>query len=167
MRQLKIVPAFILAALFGGFMTDPASAQAIYPETADTRAIQRLSADWIAAMNAKDIAKLLTMMTEDIVFLPPGLPPIRGKKAVEAMYKGFFPQFSTVEQTSVLEEVEVAGDWAFIWGTESSVLVLQAGQATIQMEGRGLSILKRQSDGTWRFARSLSNSAPRPARQQP
>ena len=144
-------------------MTKPASAHTA-PEGNDKQAIQQVSADWIAAMNAKDIAKLMTMITEDIVFLPPGLPPIRGKHAVEEMYKAFFPQFSSVQQTAVLEEVEVADDWAFAWGTESTVLVLQAGGASIQMEGRGLSIFKRQPDGSWRFARSLSNSAPRPGR---
>jgi hypothetical protein len=32
--------------------------------------------------------------------------------AVEAMYRSFFPQCSTVEQTVSVEEVQVAGEWA-------------------------------------------------------
>jgi len=118
----------------------------------------------MAAMNGKDISKLMDMIAEDIVFLPPGFPPIRGKQAVEMMYRGFFQQFTKVDQTSTLEEVEVAGDWAYAWGTERTVLFLQTGGAPIQMEGRGLSILRRQPDGSWRFARSLSNSTPRSGR---
>jgi uncharacterized protein (TIGR02246 family) len=145
-------------------MTNPTPDLQTDQDRNDRRAILELGADWMAAMNGKDIAKLMDMLAEDIVFLPPGFPPIRGKQAVEAMYKGFFEQFSKVEQTSSLEEVEVAGDWAFAWGTESTVLFLQAGGAPIQLAGRGLSILRRQPDGSWRFARSLSNSAPQPGR---
>jgi ketosteroid isomerase-like protein len=66
----------------------------------------------LAAVRAKDVARLISMVTEDAIFLPPGFPPIRGRQAVEAMYNSFFPQFSAVEQTVSIEEVEVAGDWA-------------------------------------------------------
>jgi hypothetical protein len=55
-------------------MTNRASAHTPAPERNDKQAIQQVGADWIAAMNAKDIAKLMTMITEDIVFLPPGFP---------------------------------------------------------------------------------------------
>jgi ketosteroid isomerase-like protein len=76
------------------------------------------------------------------------------------MYSRFFPQFSSVEQTANPEEVEVAGDWAFIWGTESFVLVPQAGGAAIRMQGKGMTILRRQSDGSWKFARGINNTLP-------
>jgi uncharacterized protein (TIGR02246 family) len=129
----------------------------------DKQAIHQLSVEWMAALKAKDISKLLSLLTEDVVFLPPGLPPLRGKAAVEAMYKSFLPQFSSIEQQAALEEVEVVGDWAFAWGSESLVLVLQPGGSPIQMDGKGLSILKRQPDGSWKFARAVNNAQPRTA----
>jgi uncharacterized protein (TIGR02246 family) len=125
----------------------------------DRRAIQDLLASWIAAVKAKDVGTLTDMVTDDAVFLPPGFPTVRGKQAVEAMYKRFFPQFSNVEQTSVVEELEVAGDWAFVWGSESLVLVPQTGGARIEMQGKGMSILKRQPDGSWKIARGINNTA--------
>lgn len=39
------------------------------------------------------------------------------------MYGRFFPRFSNVQQTANMEELEVAGEMAFGWGTESLVLV--------------------------------------------
>jgi len=129
----------------------------------DLQSIQRLTEDWTAAVRAKDILRLTDMVTEDAVFLPPGFPPIRGKQAVEAMYNSFFPQFSSVEQTATLEEVEVAGDLAYAWGTESFVLVPMTGGSPIEMQGKGMSILRRQPDGSWKFARGINNSAPRTA----
>lgn len=126
----------------------------------DRQAIQQLMADWTAAVRAKDVSTLTTMVTEDAVFLPPGFPPIRGKQAVERMYTGFFPQFSSVEQTAVVEELEVAGDWAFAWGSEHMILVPQTGGSPIHLQGKGMSILKRQSDGSWKIARGITNAAP-------
>lgn len=126
-------------------------------EIEDKHAIRKLTEDWLAAVRRKDIPTLLTMITEDVVFLPPGHPPISGRPAVEAMYAGFFPQFSSVEQTAATEEIVVAGDWAFAWGSETLTLVPQAGTAPIQMHGKGMSILRRQSDGSWKFARGINN----------
>jgi uncharacterized protein (TIGR02246 family) len=124
----------------------------------DRGEIERFTAEWNAAMKAKDVERLVSMVTEDVVFLPPGFPPIRGRQAVEAMYRSFFPQFSRVEQEAVSEEVEVMGDWAFAWGLESIVLVPQSDGTPIRMHGKGLSILKRQADGSWKCARAINNS---------
>ena len=77
------------------------------------------------------------------------------------MYRSFLPQFSSIEQTASLEEVEVAGDWAFAWGSESFVLVPRGGGSPIQMQGAGMSILRRQPDGSWKFARGINNTLPR------
>ena len=129
----------------------------------DEQAIRKLTEDWLAAVRAKDIPRLSSMVTDDAIFMPPGLPPIRGKQAVETMYKSFFPQFASVEQTVSIEEIEVAGDWAFAWGTEQFVLVPQAGGAPIEMQGKGMSILRRQPDGSWKFARGINNTMPKSA----
>lgn len=128
--------------------------------SADQQAIRQLTEDWLVAVRAKDIERLAAMVTEDAVFLPPGFPPVRGREAVETMYRSFFPQFGSVEQTASLEEVEIAGDWAFAWGAERFVLVPQSGGPPIEMQGKGLSILRRQPDGSWKFARGINNMQP-------
>ena len=132
------------------------------PRRDDEQAILRLTEDWLAAIRAKDIPGLSGMVTDDAVFLPSGFPPIRGKQAVETMYRSFFPQFASVEQSVTIEELQVVGDWAFAWGTEEFTLVPQAG-APIEMRGKGMSILKRQADGSWKFARGINNTLPKPA----
>jgi uncharacterized protein (TIGR02246 family) len=131
----------------------------------DREAIRKLTEEWLAAVQAKDVARLLEMVTDDVIFLPASMPPIRGKAAVEAMYQSFLPQFRRVEQAVSIEEVEVAGDWAFSWGTDSLVLEPQDGGETIRRRGRGMSILRRQADGSWKFARGINNSAPEQAPQ--
>ncbi|HVH61343.1 MAG TPA: DUF4440 domain-containing protein, partial [Candidatus Sulfotelmatobacter sp.] len=59
------------------------------PRSDDEQAIRKLTDDWLAAVRAKDIPRLSEMVTDDAVFLPSGFPPIRGKQAVETMYRSF------------------------------------------------------------------------------
>jgi ketosteroid isomerase-like protein len=79
------------------------------------------------------------------------------------MYRSFFPQFASVEQTVTIEELQVVGDWAFAWGSEELTLLPQAGAARIELQGKGMSILKRPPDGSWKFARGINNTLPKPA----
>jgi uncharacterized protein (TIGR02246 family) len=128
--------------------------------TNETHAIRDLLAAWAEAMKAQDIARLLTLVTEDIVFLPPNHPPVRGKQAVRVMFESFFPQFASVEQTTTQEEIEISGDLAFIWGSESLVLAPKSGGAPVRLAGHGMSILRREN-GAWKFASGINNSAVR------
>ena len=125
----------------------------------EERAIRKFTEEWLAAVSAQDSARLAAMVTEDVVFLPPGYAPIKGRGAVEAMYRSFFPQFSSVRQSVSIEEVGVSGQWAFVWGTETTVLTPKGGGPAIEMLGKGMSILRRQPDGTWKFARAINNAA--------
>ena len=126
----------------------------------ERRAIEQLNAAWLIAMNSKDVPGLMSMVTDDVVFLPPGMPPIQGRRAVEAMFLSFFPQFALVEQRSTMEELEVAGDWAFMWGSESLTLTPTGGGPALRLDGKGMTVLKRHPDGSWKFARGINNALP-------
>jgi ketosteroid isomerase-like protein len=107
----------------------------------------------------EELQPLLSLVTDDVVFLPPNAPAINGRRAVEAMYRAFFAQFSKVEQMAVTEELEIAGEWAYAWGSESLTLTPQAGGPPVVLAGKGMTILRRQKDGAWKFARGINNLA--------
>jgi uncharacterized protein (TIGR02246 family) len=125
----------------------------------DVQAVRQLSQNWITAVTAKDIDRLVTLVTDDVIFLPPNGRPIQGKEAVRDLYLQLFAQFD-VAQSATNEEIQVTGDWAFSWGSESLVLRPRDGGAAVTLEGKGLTILRRQSDGSWQFARGINNSSP-------
>jgi ketosteroid isomerase-like protein len=106
------------------------------------------------------------MLTDDVVFLPPNAPAIAGKKAVESLYRTFFAQFN-IEHKATTEEIQVNGDWAFAWGGETLTLIPVAGGPQAQLQGKGMSILKRQPDGSWRFSRGINNMTPQAASATP
>src|SRR4051812_23572681 len=128
----------------------------------DIAAIRALSADWLAALKAGDVERLLAMITDDAVFMAPGMAPLQGKAAAEALYRKLFEQFSSIEQAVVIQEIVVAGDWAFSLGSETVTLPPAAGAPAMVLQGQGIAVLRRHSDGGWRYARALTNALPRP-----
>jgi uncharacterized protein (TIGR02246 family) len=119
--------------------------------------IETLNKDWLAAEANKDIAKLLTLVTDDVVFLPINWPAVAGKQAVEAMYRVFFDRFSVIEHTTSISEIRITDDWAFVLGSEKLILTPKAGGASVELNGHGMSILQRDAHGAWRFARGINN----------
>src|SRR5262245_5950314 len=125
-------------------------------QTRDEAAIRKMFQDWEDAVRHKDITFLLNFITEDAVFMPPGQPLIRGKSQVEALYKMSFEKF-TMDQNFQIEEIQICGDWAYVWGIDSAVLTPLDGGPVVHGRGMGISILRRQTDGSWKFSRGINN----------
>ena len=126
----------------------------------DEQEIRQLVATWIAATKAGDIETVLSLMADDVVFLLPGQPPMVGKSTFAAAAKAHSnqqaPQF---DGTSEIQEIQVLGDWAFMW-TKLSVVVTQPGNAApMRRAGHTLSILNKQN-GKWVLARDANMLAP-------
>jgi len=81
----------------------------------DETEIRRLVSTWMSATQAGDVAAVMGLMTDDVVFLVPGKAPMR-KKDFEATAKAqaahAAPKF---EGSSEIQEVQVNGDLAFAW----------------------------------------------------
>lgn len=138
---------------------DPTAGKATGP-TAVTRddeaAIRALFAEWRRASQAGDVERLLKLITDDAVFLAPGQPPIRGKAAVEALYRQVLGKF-IFEQEWIFEEIQILGDWGYCWGRDSVAMTPLAGGPTVRASGAGLSILRRLAGGSWVVARGINN----------
>jgi len=58
-----------------------------------------------------------------------------------------------------IQDIQIAGDWAFEWGYFSGKSAEPAGKVSI-FYGKVMRVMKRQPDGTWRFARVMGLLAP-------
>ena len=125
----------------------------------DEHEIRELVATWMAATRAGDTEKLLSLMADDVVFLLPGQPPLIGKSTFASAAKAHSNQQTQFDGTGEIQEIQVLGDWAFMW-TKLSVVVTQPGNATpMTRAGHTLSILKKQN-GKWVLARDANMLAP-------
>jgi ketosteroid isomerase-like protein len=76
-----VVAAFIGAAACGGAKEQEFGAS-------DSQAIRQVSTDLQTAFNAKDIDKILSLYTENAVFMPPNKPLLRGREPLKGFYNG-------------------------------------------------------------------------------
>ena len=119
----------------------------------DEQAIREVVSTWLRASKAGDSETVLSLMTDDAVFLVPGHPPMRGKAAF-ASSQAAMAQFD-LNAASDVQEVTVLGDWAYIWTQLSVVMTPKGGGDAVRRSGPTLSIFRRES-GRWLLARDAN-----------
>lgn len=119
--------------------------------TADERAIRDLVATWMRASQERDLATVLGLMTEDVVFMVPGREPF-GKEAFAAMSKEM--QGARMQGTSDIRELSVLGDWAYL-RNYLTVMITPPGGPPVRRAGYTLTILRKQN-GRWLLARDAN-----------
>jgi uncharacterized protein (TIGR02246 family) len=120
--------------------------------TDDERAIRELVNVWLAASKAGDLQTILSLMTDDVIFMVPGRRPF-GKEAFAAASQGM--QNVTMEGASDIQEIQVLGDWAYLRNYIEMVVTPPNG-APVRRSGYTLTILRKESDGRWRLARDAN-----------
>jgi uncharacterized protein (TIGR02246 family) len=119
----------------------------------DERTIRAVHSTWIDAVNAGDLAHLLTLVAEDVIFLTPGQEPSGREK--------FSSNFVTAHQqmriccTSELEEVVVAGEVAYTRSRDALSVTPHHGGKTTQFAGHRMTIYRKQPDGRWLLSRDI------------
>lgn len=125
----------------------------------DEQEIRALVQRWMEASRAGDTDTVLSLMTDDVVFLQPGRPPMRKAEfeaAARAQAGGTAPSF---EGSSEIQEIQVAGDWAFFWSRLTVVATPPGGLPRMRREGHTLTVL-RKVDGRWKLARDANLLGP-------
>ncbi|MBT9595951.1 MAG: SgcJ/EcaC family oxidoreductase [Vitreoscilla sp.] len=117
----------------------------------DERAIREVHTTWIDAVNAGDLACLLNLMADDVVFLNPGRAPF-GREGFPAGFLAAHQQFQ-IRCISEPDEVVVAGDMAYTRCRDSLTLTPHAGGASTELAGHRITIYRQQPDGRWLLAR--------------
>src|SRR5262245_12421865 len=114
----------------------------------DEEQIRALVQTWQSATRAGDVDTVLSLMTEDVVFLGPGRPP---------MSKAEFAALSQVppggprpklEIASEIQDVQVSGDMACLWTTLSVTVTPPGASQPMQRAGHMLTVLRRVG-GKW------------------
>jgi len=125
---------------------------------ADVAAIQAAAKEWMPAVKAGDVARVVAMYTDDAVRMPPGAPAYAGKEAIEEAFRGFFEEFSSEGTWPTKEaEIVVADGWAFHRDTYTARHTPVAGGEVIEESGKVLVIWQKQPDGSWKHAREIWN----------
>ena len=128
----------------------------------DLRAIEALNQHDIDAVLAGDTHAITSQWTDDFVVLS-SRATIRGKAANIAIVEASADQmnaFEPVDYTVEFEEIIVAGEYAFEWGTYRGSVRPRAGGEATTYQGKLLRILRRQPDGSWKMHRTMMTNDP-------
>ena len=118
----------------------------------DERAIRELVETWMSASKAGDTAAVLELMTDDVLFMTPGREPF-GKAEFAAQAQQL--KDANLDGQGEVQEIEVAGDWAWI-RNRIEVAMTPPGGETTHRSGYTLTILKKDGDGRWRLFRDAN-----------
>ena len=125
--------------------------------TQDRAAIERLHQLDIETTLTDKADELARLWDNDAVRIQPGRPAEIGKAVIYAndkRWEASTGREKTLCGRSEIQDVQIAGDWAFEWGYFSYKTSTDGKVATGQ--GKVLRVLHRQSDGSWKFARVMN-----------
>ena len=127
----------------------------------DTAAIHVLSEQVTQAYIARDWDKFAGYFTEDAIWMPNEVLPLQGKDEWWTFVEPFWDTTAVVEMSVASEEIVVAGDWAFERHTERQVIRPAGGEGeTLTFNFKGIWLLQRQDDGSWKIVRYIWNWNP-------
>ena len=140
--------------------TAPADAPATTEASpADTDAVKQMETDFLAAIEAKDAAKLRGYYAADAVMVLPGQAPLKGISAISADYDQFAKdpagKFDATNESTV-----VGADMAYSQGTYTVAYTNRETKAVDNSQGYYLVVYKKQPDGSWKIVQDISSPTP-------
>jgi ketosteroid isomerase-like protein len=159
---VNLIPAVLATLLISPGEGVPPKAGAGDSSDADRAAIERLHQEDKEATLADSADQLAKLWDKDAVRFPAGGPAEIGAAVINADDKRW--EMSSGRERTLcydieIQDVQIAGDWAFEWGYLSGKSSKGGGKESI-FYGNVMRVMKRQSDRTWRFSRVMVLPAP-------
>jgi uncharacterized protein (TIGR02246 family) len=119
------------------------------------QAIRGLVAQWHRATAAGDVDTILGLMSEDVVFLVAGTPPMKGRSTFEKGLRSLLKSHR-IDSSGEVQECVVAGDLAYCWSLLTVRVTPRSGGDANVRSGSVLSIFRKQPNGSWQLVRDAN-----------
>jgi uncharacterized protein (TIGR02246 family) len=154
---LSLLLAVALTAMILSCAEDaPPSPEASAQTQADYDSIRaffdRYASTWTDGLGDEYMA----LLSKDIIAMVPGAPAVVGKKAI---WEGMGPvfEYNKLNFSISVEEMRVAGDWAFVRTSLTFRGAPKSGEKAFEGIGKAVYIVERDPTGSWRIARDIYN----------
>lgn len=118
----------------------------------DEDSIRKLVETWMSASKAGELATILDLMADDVLFMTPSREPFdkdQFRRDFEAM------KDAKLDGTASIEEMQVSGDWAWI-RNRIDLTITPSGGSPVRRSGFALTILRKARDGRWQLFRDAN-----------
>jgi ketosteroid isomerase-like protein len=133
------------------------------PVNRDREAIEELHRKDAQATKTYDVETLISLLSDDVVALPPGSKPKIGiataKSGLESGSKNA-AFYDVLEYRQDWEEVTIEGTFAYEWGTFKSAVKSKADGKVESKTYNVMRVLRKTSDGSWKVHRTIWNESP-------
>jgi ketosteroid isomerase-like protein len=164
MRRTSLITTLAFVAGLGiGFFarnTGMGTLQRKDTHAADLAAIEKLHQKDIEVTLSQDPKGLIDIWTEDAVRFAPGKPPVVGRQAIGAdNEKGLapYPGFRVLSYAPKYRNIQIEDGLACEWFEAEAKFKLSPEGSPNSLHGKGLRVMRRQSDGSWKFAVLILN----------
>lgn len=126
--------------------------------------IEKLHQQDVSATLAHDPQALADLFTDDGVLLEPDAAPLIGKPAILAANKkdvAEHPGTRIVSYQPSIKDLQILDGVAYEWNYFDASFKESEKSDTQHFRAKALRVLRRQPDGTWKFARVMWNMAER------
>ena len=119
--------------------------------------IRAMTKEFVEAYNRRDAAAAAQVYADDAKVMPPNMPMVSGKQAIQAFWKFAMDMGARLN----LETVEVAVDGGMAYERGVITITMQPGTAQEKISnGKYVTVLRRQTDGSWKLVLDIWNSDP-------
>lgn len=152
-----------IAVVFLGVLTVTLFASGsrhIFSKASDTLAtdragIEKLRKADIDATLTQDTSALTTLWSDEGVNLQSPAGPVVGLKALTELYAKFrieHPEFKVLKYSPEFKDLQIVDGWAIESVDANGTFKMTAKDEPVTVQQKLLRVLKRQSDGSWKFA---------------
>jgi len=110
--------------------------------------------DWRRLTAEGNLDGLLSLLSDDVIFLTPGNPPIT-KQDFAAGFRQVAAK-ARIESTQDVKELRVSGEIAYAWSHLTIVLIPNDGGKRSESSGHVLSVYQRSPSGRWLLSRDAN-----------
>ena len=123
----------------------------------DEKEIRAVIERWMAATKAGNVDDVLSLMTDDVVFLVAGVPPF-GKPEFRASSIEHADKSLEFDGTTDIRELKIIGDHAYVIN-KLSVVTRRSGGDQMSRSGYTLTLFRKEN-GKWLLARDANLLTP-------
>lgn len=120
----------------------------------DEQAIRKLIQDWHRLTREGNLEAIITLMTDDAMFLTCGNPPMT-RQDFAAAFRDFAGKVR-IESASDVKELHVSGDLAYAWSKISVAMTASKSGERMERAGNVLSIFRKDATGRWQLCRDAN-----------
>jgi ketosteroid isomerase-like protein len=121
--------------------------------TEDVQAIRQLQSQFIGVCQRSAWTELPPFFTDDAALIHANQPAVHGIEAIRDHYRDL--QLRAIEVSAEPTLIDGAGRWAYLRGTSDGIFQ-SGGAAPARDRGAFIWVLRKQDDGAWKIAESLS-----------